>query len=143
MNMLNNAVTEETTIVTFDEWAKEMSDKYKNLFVDDYSGARVSLEAAKFLEPLVAGYMTAPTAIYKGTAIAAKTVAGPNINEFKTECLQMIQDGKEIVLYMPIWHPDWWQFTDLDQTTFEHNILDTAKFVEGKWKIRFAVFEKA
>ena len=150
MNMLNNIVTEETTIMTFDEWAKEMSDKYKNLSgvcgacgVDEHTGARLSLAAAKFLEPLVAGYMTGPVGIYKGTGIAAKTVSGPDINQFKTECLQMIQDGKEIILYMPVWYPGWWQFTDLDQTTFEHTVLETPRLIGGTWRIRFAVFEKA
>jgi hypothetical protein len=142
MNILNNTVTEETTIVTFDEWAKEMSDKHENL-VDDYTGARISLEAAKFLEPLIAGYMTGPVGIYKGTSIAAITVSVPDINQFKTECLQMIQDGKEIILCMPIWYPNWWQFTDLDQKTFEHIVLETPRLIDGKWKIRFAVFEKA
>ncbi len=85
MNILNNTVTEETTIVTFDEWAKEMSDKYKNTYMDAYNGTRLSLEAAKFLEPLVAGYMTVPAVIYKGTSIVSKTVKVRDINEFKTE----------------------------------------------------------
>jgi hypothetical protein len=140
--MLDNTVTEDT-IVPFDEWAKEISDKYKNLYMDEYTGARVSLQAAKFLEPLVAGFMTAPVGIYKGTPIAAKTVSGHDINEFKTECLQMIQDGKEIILYMPIWYPNFQTFIEIDQKTFEPVELDTPRLVDGKWKIRFAVFEKA
>ena len=50
-------------------------------------------------------------------------------------------EGKRVFLYMPIWYPGQYVFKKLDPANFEPVDCDPPEWIEGQWKMRFAVLE--
>ena len=136
-NTLETIKITDTTVGLY-EWAKVMSD---DKCPATYAHAWIPIHAGEYLEPVLTGFMTGPVGIYNSKPLEAKTVAITDITAFREEVAKWMAEGKKVFLYMPIWYPGQHVFKKLNPETFEPVDCDPPEWIEGQWKIRFAVLE--
>jgi hypothetical protein len=128
----------QNTTIGFLEWAEKI---VKCKPVAEEFHAWIPIHVGEFLGPMLSGFMDAPVAVYDNKPIEARTVITKDIVGFRDELAKMTTEGKRIFLYMPIWFPGQHIFKKLDPTTFESITCDPPEWMEGSWKIRFAVLD--
>lgn len=136
-NTVDTVKITDTTVGLF-EWARVMSET--TIPAAEFH-AWVPVHAGEYLQPVLTGFMTSPVAIYNSQPLEARTVVVKDIREFREEIASWIAEGKKVFLYMPIWYPSQYVFKKLDSITFDPIDCDPPEWIEGRWKIRFAVLE--
>ena len=127
-----------TSAVGLYEWATKV-ESMKNAETTFHEW--VPVHAGKYFEPVVTGYMTGPVGFHYGKAMEARTITTTDIVEFRDQCGAWIAEGKQVFFYMAIWYPSQHVFFKADPTTYEPVECDPPVFIEGKWKIRYALLE--
>jgi hypothetical protein len=127
-----------TSAVGLYEWAIKVEQ-----FTNDNSTYHewVPVHAGKYLEPVLTGYMTAPVGVHYGKPMEARTITTEDLVEFRQQCASWIAEGKLVFLYMAIWYPSQHVFYKADPATYEPVECDPPVFIEGKWKIRYALLD--
>ncbi len=137
-NQLADNMTQNTnTTVTFEEWKHSIAA----IKLDGHQLQTIRQDAAWYLIPVLAGFMTAPVGMFNNQTIVAKSVKVDDIVEFRAELAEMVAAGKQILLYMPIWVPANVVFDKIDPATFNVIHCDPPEKTEAYWKIRFAEVE--
>lgn len=136
-NTLETIKITDTTVGLFD-WAKVMAET--TIPAAEFH-AWVPVHAGEYLEPVLTGFMTGPVGVYNGRSLEARTVVVNDIVSFREKVAKWMTEGKKVFLYMPIWYPSQHVFKKLDPVTFDPVECDPPEWIEGRWKIRFAVLE--
>jgi hypothetical protein len=130
-----------TSSVGLYEWAEKAAKMSQNA-ADTHFHEWVPVHAGKYFEPVVTGYMTAPVGFHYGKAMEARTITTTDIIAFRDQCATWIAEGKQVFFYMAIWYPSQHVFYKADPTTYEPVECDPPVFIEGKWKIRYALLDQ-
>ena len=128
------SITGGDTTLTWEEWLERVDDMNTKSAMNDHS--YIDVPSAKYLEPVIAGFMGAPVAIYQDKPVCAKTARVNDISEFRTYVANL---GKPVILYQTIWCPAWPAFVTMNPMTFEPEAMDPPMITESFWKMRFAI----
>jgi hypothetical protein len=128
------SITGGDTTLTWEQWLERVEDMNTKSTMADRS--YIDIPSAKYLEPVVAGFMGAPVAVYQGQPVMARTRKVDDISEFRTYIATL---GKPVILYQTIWCSAWPAFVAMNPDTFEPVAMDPPMITESFWKIRFAI----
>ena len=136
----SNEIIEDTTL-TFDQWLGNV-EKMQRLLPSAHN-TFLDIPSVKYLESVVAGFMSMPVGVYQGQILTCKTVKCTDISEFRTYVANL---GKPVILYQALWCPKWPLFHGPHSETFEPVEYDPPRFVsalmpseDNHWRIRFAI----
>lgn len=122
------------TTLTFDQWLENV-EKMQQL-LSSAQNTFLDIPSAKYLETVVAGFMSMPVGVYQGQTLTCRTIQATDISEFRTYVANL---GKPVILYQTLWCPSWPQFVRGNPETFEPIVLDTPIISKSFWRMRFAV----
>ncbi len=122
------------TTLTFDQWLENV-EKMQQL-LPAAQNTFLDIPSVKYLETVVAGFMSMPVGVYQDQILACKTVKCTDISEFRTEVANL---GKPVILYQALWCPSWPLFHVANPETFEPVVMDPPMIAESFWKMRFAI----
>lgn len=126
------------TILSWEEWLERVEDMNTGELAITDTRSYVDVPSAKYLEPVVAGFMGSPVSIYQSLPVCAKTMKVTDISEFRTYIATL---GKPVILNQPIWCHSWPAFVTMNPETFEPVAMDPPMITEPFWKMRFAIVE--
>ena len=124
------------SVVNLREWAENLDSMQESLPYETYH-AWIPVHCAQYLEPVLTGYMTGPVGFYDGQPLSARSVKVDNIEEFRATLAGI---GKPVFLYTPIWIPSQYVFKTINESGDVVD-CDPPQYIEGFWKIRYAVAE--
>ena len=129
------------TTLTFDQWLENV-EKMQQL-LSSAQNTFLDIPSAKYLETVVAGFMSMPVGVYQGQTLTCKTMKCDDISEARSYFANL---GKPVILYQTLWCPSWPLFHGHHQETFEPVDFDPPLFTSAciptesqHWRIRFAV----
>ena len=120
------------TTLDFDEWSRLRS-------VNQLQYSELDIAGAKILRPYFKGFMTQPTALYKGKTLVAASRAAFDFAELKKELSQI--EGEKF-LYSLDWMYSRPSYFAPNNQGEEYQQLDTPIFSQPFWRIRYGILGK-
>ena len=124
----------DDTTLTFDQWLENV-EKMQKLLPSE-NNTFLDVPSVKYLEPVVAGFLSMPVGVYQGQVLTCRTIKSTDISEFRTYVANL---GKPVILYQALWCPSWPLFLVANPETFEPVVMDPPMISDPYWKMRFAV----
>lgn len=120
-------------ILSYGEW----KDQSKSELI---SVEHIDTATARYIEPLLSGYINAPIAISeRGEQLESKTTLFDNIEDLHDYVHLQVRKGYRVYLYTIIYRPPMPFITMMDETTFEEVELDEVVMSKAQWKLRCTI----
>lgn len=118
-------------ILSYGEW----KDQSKSELI---SVEQIDTATARYIEPLLSGYVNAPIAISeRGKHLESKTKMFASIAELHDFVHNEVRNGYRVYLYTILYRPPMPFITMIDETTFEEVELDEVVMSKAQWKLRY------